>query len=456
MKGFSGNRVKNFNDVSGFCTAGADSSTDGVSLTKETELESDLFDAEFERYSEVSFDVSSDSSLRYKIQAKQNCYTPVLCKETSAAYGSLDEGRLRPFKLSEISRNLPYSDDNMSDILPLDQKFIQSNRTMEEQLELRYLQELLHSTDYYSEHDDRVAWDLSEWDSSTAHDLYWNMAVSHEASANFFPSDSLILNKLYEEEDLRSVMNNEDSSSSHQVLRYPAINQSFVIDNKKKKNQHRDFQRHQKRRNKLPNEEQKPTPPSALTFKKQNEAKPCSPAVDAEKRVFLGGLPAGMTERSLRQQLAQQGYKVIKRPKIIRGFAPEVMMRSVQEAKELVKRGTIMISGVDVEVRPFNSFMKQSESRKIPRIQKRSVFLGGLSKGTTAKDIQDVFKKLGVRVVNYPLAKFGFSRQVILESTRQAKRIIKMKKVLINGTYVDVRPYVRQPSKRKNHKQMFL
>jgi len=245
-------------------------------------------------------------------------------------------------------------------------------------------------------------------------------------------------------------MHNEDSSSVHRVLRYPAIDQSFVIDTNMSKSQRRDSQWHEKRGHKSPKEEQKPTPPSTLTPKKETQAKAGSTVPD-EQRVFLGGLPAGMTERSLRQQLAVLGYKVIKRPKILRGFAPEVLMRSIKEAKELVKRGTIMINGVEVEVRPFNSFMKQSESRKIPNIKKRSIFLGGLSEGTTAKDIQDVFKKMGIRIVNYPSAKFGFSRQVILESACQAKWLVKMKKVFINGAQVDVRPFVRQQHRKKNH-----
>lgn len=446
MNGYSSNRIKNFSVASGFYIVEKDYPSDALYLNKETELQSNLLDAEFESYSEVSVDTSSDSSQRYKIKSKKTRYIPPYCGEASAMQGSSDGDRLSPYELSEISINLPYSEDEMSDILPLDQTLIHRNRTMEEQVELRYLKELLQNASYYSEYDDRIAQHLCDYDPSITQDLYRNMEEAQEASSDFLPPDSLILNKLFEEDQLRSVIHNWGSSSLHQMLRYPAINQSFVNDTMQRNSPPRDSQKWEQ---KSPKWKQKPTPPSTLVSKKGNQAKPCSSVSDAEQRVFFGGLPVGMTERSLRQQLAVLGYKVLKRPKILRGFAPEVLMRSPQEAKELVERGTIMISGVEVEVRPFNSLMKQSESRKIPNIKKRSIFLGGLADGTTAKDIQDVLKKMGIRIVNYPSAKFGFSRQFILESACQAKTLIAMKKVLINGTLVDVRPFVRQQSRKK-------
>jgi len=102
-------------------------------------------------------------------------------------------------------------------------------------------------------------------------------------------------------------------------------------------------------------------------------------------------------------------------------------------------------------VRPFNALMKQSESRKIPNINKRSVFLGGLSEGTTAKDVQDAFSKMGIRILNYPVIKFGFTKQVILKNVHQAKALIEKKKIFIRGTLVDVRPFVRPKSRKGIH-----
>jgi len=172
---------------------------------------------------------------------------------------------------------------------------------------------------------------------------------------------------------------------------------------------------------------------------------------NGEQRIFLGGIPVGMTERTLRQELAQQGYKVLKRSKILRGFAPEVLMRSVDEALDLVRKGVVIIDGHEVEVRPFNSLMKQSVCRKIPNIFKRSVFLGGLAPGTTANDIEKAMCSMGMKIVNYPVIKFGFSRQVIFEKMSQAQTLINMKRVLISGTQVDVSPFVNHQSRKRVH-----
>jgi len=165
---------------------------------------------------------------------------------------------------------------------------------------------------------------------------------------------------------------------------------------------------------------------------------------DDDQKIFLGGLPLGIKEWTLRQEMAAQGYNVLRRPKILRGFAPEVMMRSVEEAKELVEKGIININGLEVEVRPFNSYNKQSKSMKIPNVKRRSVFLGGLPKCTTVKEIVDVMAKLNLKVMNYPVIKFGFSPQVILQTISQAQKLVKMKKIYVNGNFVDVRPYTQQ------------
>merc|ERR1719233_334532 len=181
--------------------------------------------------------------------------------------------------------------------------------------------------------------------------------------------------------------------------------------------------------------------------KKRDRKKNCKTA-DDEQRVFLGGLPIGITERTLRQHLAALGYKVLKRPKILHGFAPEVWMKTVDQAKDLVDKGTIMIEGLEVEVRPYNSFTKLSELKKLPNVGKRSVFIGGLSTCTTTKQLQDALSKMGMKVLNYPVIKNGFARQVILDTIPQAKTLIKMKKIQVDGTFVDVRPFVDQKRRK--------
>jgi len=151
----------------------------------------------------------------------------------------------------------------------------------------------------------------------------------------------------------------------------------------------------------------------------------------------------------LRQHLAAMGYKVLKRPKILHSFAPEVWMKTVDQAKDLINKGVIMIKGLEVEVRPYNSLTKLSELKKLPNVAKRSVFIGGLSPGTTTKNLQDVLEALGMKVLNYPVIKHGFTRQVILDTISQAKELIKMRKINVNGMLADVRPFVNQRRRRK-------
>jgi len=189
-----------------------------------------------------------------------------------------------------------------------------------------------------------------------------------------------------------------------------------------------------------------------LSLKKHNK-KHDKPTENDAQRVFLGGLPIGITERMLRQHLGALGYKVLKRPKILNGFAPEVWMKTVDQAKDLIDKGVIMIEGLEVEVRPYNSMTKLSELKKLPNVGRRSVFIGGLPSGTTTKDLRNVLVEMGVKVINYPIIKNGFARQVVLDTIPQAKSLIGMKKIEINGVYGDVRPFINQKRRREPSKQ---
>jgi len=186
-----------------------------------------------------------------------------------------------------------------------------------------------------------------------------------------------------------------------------------------------------------------------LTQKKTTKSRDDELMENDALRVFLGGLPIGITERVLRLHLAALGYKVLKRPKILHGFAPEVCMRTKGQAKDLIEKGFITIEGMEVEVRPYNSLTKLSELKKLPNVGKRSVFIGGLPVGTTTKDLQDVLGEMGIKVINYPVIKHGFARQVILDTISQARSLINMKKIQINGVYGDVRPFVNQKRRRR-------
>lgn len=160
------------------------------------------------------------------------------------------------------------------------------------------------------------------------------------------------------------------------------------------------------------------------------------------QKVFLGGLPAHITEFTLRLKLAQKGYKVINRPKVLRGFTPQVCMGSVEEAQELIAKGSILIDGSFVDVRAYGDFTTCDIGKMRPEDINRSVFLGGLSKGTTSQMIRDDLEKMDVKVVNNPLIKTGFTPKVTLATVKESNMLIKLKRVSINNTLVDVRPYI--------------
>jgi len=160
------------------------------------------------------------------------------------------------------------------------------------------------------------------------------------------------------------------------------------------------------------------------------------------QKVFLGGLPSYIVGSTLIEKLADQGYTVINKPKVLRGFTPQVCLGSVKEAQRMIEKGKIMIDGVQVDVRPYEAFSKGNIEKKFPDDIKRSVFLGGLPNGTTGQMIKEELEKLDVKVVNHPLIKTGFTPQVMLGCVEQAQKLVNLRKVRINNTLVDVRPYV--------------
>jgi len=158
------------------------------------------------------------------------------------------------------------------------------------------------------------------------------------------------------------------------------------------------------------------------------------------QKIFLGGLPYWIVESSLCQKLSEHGYIVINKPRVLRGFCPEVCLKTVEQAQSLIRKGKIMIDGCQVDVRQYQTLdhLKNKFSDDI----KRSVFLGGLRTGTTGQIIKNDLKKLGVSVVNNPIIKAGFTPQVMLLDREQAKKLVRLEKVRIYGELVDVRPYV--------------
>jgi len=172
------------------------------------------------------------------------------------------------------------------------------------------------------------------------------------------------------------------------------------------------------------------------------------------QKVFLGGLPSHLTASLLRKKLAEQGYTVLNNPKIIRWFSPQVCLGSVEEAQKLVENGNIVIDGSVIRVRPFEAFTRDNK-KKLPDEVERSVFLGGLAADTTAEMIRDELGKMGLVVVNIPELKSGYSPQVALQTFEQARRLLKLMRVEINGSLVSVRPFanIRSSSGKKKNKQ---
>jgi len=159
------------------------------------------------------------------------------------------------------------------------------------------------------------------------------------------------------------------------------------------------------------------------------------------QKVFLGGLPVQISGTTLCQHLKDIGFNVVNKPKVYGGFSPQVCLSSENEATRLLELGSITLEGVKVDVRSYQSFTKKNQD-KLVDMSRRSVFLGGLRKGTTTRMIKKEFEAIGMKVVNYPLIKAGFCPQVTMATEEQAQNLVEMLKVEINGVLVDVRPYV--------------
>merc|ERR1719427_202349 len=173
------------------------------------------------------------------------------------------------------------------------------------------------------------------------------------------------------------------------------------------------------------------------------------------QKVFLGGLPTHLTSSLLCKWLTEQGYTVLNNPKILRWFSPQVCLGSVEEAQRLVEKKTIVIDNTVVQVRAFEAFSRDNKWKQPDEVE-RSVFLGGLSPDTTAEMIRHDLRVMGLVVVNIPVLKSGYSPQVVLKTFDQAQSLIKLMKVQINGTIVNVRPYANIRSSCKKRKRAKL
>lgn len=172
-----------------------------------------------------------------------------------------------------------------------------------------------------------------------------------------------------------------------------------------------------------------------------------------QQKVFLGGLPRHLTSSLLRKRLTEQGYTVLNKPKVLKRYSPQVCLGSVDEAKRLLEKQTIVIDEEVVRVRPYVAFTQDNRKKSSDEVE-RSVFLGGLTQGTTGEQVHEALKKIDMVVVNDPVLKHRYCRQVVLETVQQAEMLLEMKRIHINGTMVNVRPFAcigRIKRKRKTN-----
>jgi len=419
-------------------------------LNRESLLRRSLFDTDFDSYSDVSVDSSSSFSLNrseYLNWAIQDMNRRSYREESLG--GSLMQYGKGTLTHSESPQSSLWSDDDIGEFLPFDQTVrLSPHMTVDEEEETRYLSEWLRQ--------DMIAAELGWCNPETIEAAHFNMErAMHDAQGDVFSTPTLIRNNvenhvrlnrngLLQEGGLENLYREDARVKANPVSKRIPPNP-----NTRSNCSEIQYEKNIQRRDKLIETKSEKVNSYNQVSKKKDKKNKCILTDSDEQRVFLGGLPIGITERTLRQHLAALGYKVLKRPKILHGFAPEVWMKTVDQAKDLVDKGTIMIEGLEVEVRPYNSFTKLSELRKLPNVGKRSVFIGGLSTCATTKQLQDALSKMGMKVINYPVIKNGFARQVILDTISQAKTLIKMKKILVDGTFVDVRPFINQKRRKK-------
>jgi len=156
--------------------------------------------------------------------------------------------------------------------------------------------------------------------------------------------------------------------------------------------------------------------------------------------VFICGLPPHFTKVQLKNELTKMGFNVLLVSLKEHKSWPLVRLESPDEAEALLKKGTVSICGSNVEIRSHQAVAKK-QMAKVALITKRSVFLGGLKKGTTARKVRDSLKSIGVKVVNLIEIKRGFCPKVTLATLEQAQMLISKGKIIINGSETDVRPY---------------
>lgn len=148
-----------------------------------------------------------------------------------------------------------------------------------------------------------------------------------------------------------------------------------------------------------------------------------------------------ITEDALRKELSDLGCKVNRIDGKQQNPWPRACPSSDTEAQFLFQNKKILLSGYHGYNSPMNEVLK-IKNEQITDTTRRSVFLGGLPRGVTCKMIRIGLEKLKAKVVSIVQVKRGFCPKVTLATVQQALTLISAGKIEINGTSVDVRPYL--------------
>jgi len=86
----------------------------------------------------------------------------------------------------------------------------------------------------------------------------------------------------------------------------------------------------------------------------------------ARRSIFLGGLPFGLTCRTIRRELEKFGVRIVNLMQVKRGYCPKVTLATVQQAQSLVAAGVVEINGSMIDVRPYQPKSSFNCSAKQP------------------------------------------------------------------------------------------
>jgi len=168
----------------------------------------------------------------------------------------------------------------------------------------------------------------------------------------------------------------------------------------------------------------------------------CVPDATKKSRKFSPhNVSSHITEDALRKELSDLGCKVNRKGGKQENPWPRAYPTSNTEAQSLFQKQKILHTGYPGYNSPEQDVFNK-ENDRINDAARRSVFLGGLPRGVTCKMIRIGLEKLKARVVSIVQVKRGFCPKVTLATVHQALALISAGTIEINGTYVDVRPYL--------------